>query len=317
MIPPSLPSGPGPDINRDSADEMQPHGSLIRKSVISLSQRPGSPRESPSHLPSSPSHPKNEIRLEGIWPLGTRSRRGSMNTGENEMPGHAFLCQAASADWPSIMRRRKWWCLSSWKFPPLKKPLGRFGWPSWICSSLVCLRPESHGPRGLVWSKNIDSVAKMRFHMMCDASQQLFFKSPCYPPLSLLQNCVHAPTPRFSASWKGLFQSVVSRLASWLHTTGWFQMMGCQLFSTPPTQRSSLFLLLTLWTGLWLLQPMECGSSDPTWFLRLSLCFVCWNTHAWSLEPPSKKSNCPKATRHEKPHREAIGKQAFQSVVPT
>ena len=87
----SLPLGPGPDINRDLADEMQPHGSLIRKSVISLSQRPGSPRESPSHLPSSPSQPKNEIRLEGIWPLGTRSGRGSMNKVGNEMPGHAFL----------------------------------------------------------------------------------------------------------------------------------------------------------------------------------------------------------------------------------
>ena len=29
----------------------------------------------------------------------------------------------------------------------------------------------------------------MQFHMMGDVSQQLF-KSPCYPPLSLLQNFV-------------------------------------------------------------------------------------------------------------------------------
>lgn len=45
MILRSLPLGPGPDINHDSADEMQPHGSLIRKSVISLSQRPDPQRE--------------------------------------------------------------------------------------------------------------------------------------------------------------------------------------------------------------------------------------------------------------------------------
>lgn len=28
----------------------------------------------------------------------------------------------------------------------------------------------------------------MQFHMMCDVSQQLFFKSPCYPPISHPQN---------------------------------------------------------------------------------------------------------------------------------
>ena len=241
MIPASLPLGPGPDISRDSADEMQPHSSLIRKSVISLSQRPGSPRESPSHLPSSPSHPKNEIRLEGIWPLGTRRGRGSLNTGGNEMPGHALLSKEASADWP-VMRQWKWWCLSSWKFPQLKKPLGRFGGPGWICSSLVCLRPESHGPRGSVWNKIRDSVAKMRFHMMCDVSQQLFFKSPLPSHLPPAELCAPASISLFSASWKGLFQTVVSRLASWLHTAGMISNDGLPIIQHASTQRSSLFL---------------------------------------------------------------------------
>lgn len=68
QLPIPSPWAQGSDINCDAADEMQPHGSLIRKPVISLSQRPGSSRESPSHLPSSPSHPTDEIRLGGAGP---------------------------------------------------------------------------------------------------------------------------------------------------------------------------------------------------------------------------------------------------------
>lgn len=44
-----------PDISYDSADEMYPLGSLIRKSVISVSRKLGASGEDPFHLPSSPS----------------------------------------------------------------------------------------------------------------------------------------------------------------------------------------------------------------------------------------------------------------------
>lgn len=74
---------------------MQPHGSLIREPAISLSQEPGSSRENPSVLPSSPSHPKDEIRLGGNLAPGNKEGQGSMNTRGNEMPGHAFMHEMA------------------------------------------------------------------------------------------------------------------------------------------------------------------------------------------------------------------------------